>query len=337
LQSGPRNLISDVTGLRVGNAEDARLASGVTVLLPDEPATAAASVLGGGPGTRELDAIGLEGTVGVVHALVLSGGSAFGLDAATGVQNFLREKGIGFAVGDARIPIVPAAILFDMLNGGDKEWGRKPPYQDMAYEAASGAAANFRLGSSGAGYGASVAWKADGARLRGGLGSASCRDGDITIGALVAVNAAGAVTFGDGPHFLAAPFEMNGEFGNLGLPSPLQPPSPPILKFALSQSTTLAVVATDATLSRAQCKRLAMMAQAGLARAIAPVFSPLDGDIVFALATGRQPLLDPHFALARLGALAADTLARAIARAVYEAQGALPDGTASWRDAFGAP
>src|SRR5690606_11755024 len=141
--AGPRNLITDVAGLRVGNAQDARLKSGVTVLLPDRPAVASVQVLGGAPGTRETDALEPHNTLHEFHGLVLSGGSAFGLDAASGVQAALREKGIGFKVGNALVPVVPAAILFDLINGGDKDWGRYPPYRDLGYEAVANAGVDF--------------------------------------------------------------------------------------------------------------------------------------------------------------------------------------------------
>lgn len=334
LTPGPRNLITDVAGLRIGQAHDGLLASGVTVLLADAPMTVAAGVFGGGPGTRELDAIALEGTVQEAHALALSGGSAFGLDAATGVQSLLRERGMGFRIGAFAVPIVPQAILFDLLNSGDKSWGRYPPYRELGYAAASAASEDFALGSAGAGYGASVAWRADGRRLRGGLGSASLSDGGIVVGALAAVNAAGTVTAGEGPHFWAAPHEIAGEFGAYGLLPLTHGCVPPILKGAPGQNTTLAIVATDAALTRVQCRRLATMAAAGLARAIRPVFTPLDGDIVFAVSTGREPSPDPISGLARLGHLAAECLARAVARGVYEAEGTLPDGTPSHRLVF---
>ncbi len=345
MPAGLRNAITDVSGLTVGNAHDAKIASGVTVVLCESAAVAAASVFGGGPGSRELDAISLGGSVGAADAIVLSGGSAFGLDAAGGVQSYLRERGRGFAVGPARVPIVPGAILFDLLNGGDKDWGRHSPYRDLAYEAASAAADAFALGAAGAGYGATVAAGA-GLRMRGGLGSASARvalpgEGTqaITVGALAAVNAAGAVTIADTPHFWAAPFEKGREFGGLGSPSPWPANAgDPLLKYAMpAASTTLCAVATDAALTQEQCHRLGVMAAAGMARAIVPVFTPLDGDIVFTLATGRVPLKMPFLALPYIGAEAANCLSRAIARAVYEASGSLPDGTGAYRDLFPRP
>src|SRR5215212_2225319 len=326
-----RNLITDVPGLQVGNADNEKLASGVTAIVFDEPAVASADVRGGAPGTRDIDLLQPEETVERIDAVVLSGGSAFGLDSPSGVQAWLREQGRGFAIGNARIPIVPGAILFDLINGGDKDWGRFPPYRDLGYAAAANASRDFKLGTAGAGYGATTV------NLKGGLGSASAQTGDgATVGAIVAVNAVGSVTVGDGAHFWAAPFEQNGEFGGRGLPSPLPPDALTIrLKGGVRQNTTIALVATDAVLTKAQAKRLAVVAHDGLARAIYPVHTPLDGDIVFAASTEKRPLADPVYAFAELGALAANVLARAIARGVYEAtalpfRGALP----SWKDKF---
>ncbi len=339
-----RNLITDVAGISVGHAHDEALASGVTVVLAESAAAAAASIFGGGPGTRDLDAIGLEGSVGAADAIVLAGGSAFGLDAAGGVQAYLREAERGFSVGPVRVPIVPQAILFDLFNGGDKAWGRHSPYRDMGYAAAASAAKDFALGSAGAGFGATVS-AGEGRLMRGGLGSASDRlaglaragGAEVTVGALAAVNAVGSVTVAGGPHFWAAPFEREAEFGGLGSPCPWPAnASRPSIKFAAPEgaNTTLCVVATDAALSNAQCRRLATMAGAGMARAIFPVFSSFDGDIVFALATGRTPLKDPQMALPWIGAAAANCLCRAIARGVYEASGTLPNGAQCYRDLF---
>ena len=338
MKTGHRNLITDVSGLLVGHAHNETLASGVTVVLAENAAVAAANVFGGGPGTRELDAVGLNGSAGAADAIVLSGGSAFGLDAASGVQAYLREAGRGFEVGPVRVPIVPQAILFDLLNGGDKDWGRRSPYQDMGFEAASAAGQDFALGSVGAGHGAIVA-AGEGRLMRGGLGSASqlvqglTGEAEVTVGALSAVNAVGAVTIADTPHFWAAPFEQRHEFGGLGLPHPMpENASRPAFKFAAPEraNTTLCIVATDAELTQQQCKRLAIMAGAGMARAIFPVFSSFDGDIVFAMATGKTPLKDPRMALPWIGAAAANCLSRAIARGVYEASGCLPNGVPAY-------
>lgn len=327
-----RNLITDVPGVRVGNAQNAQLASGVTVVLFDEPAVASIDLRGGGPGTRETDLLDPQMAVPRIDAITLSGGSAYGLDAASGAQAYLREQGRGYQVGAARVAIVPGAILFDLLNGGDKDWGRYPPYRELAYAAAANAGPEFALGSVGAGAGATTV------NLKGGLGSASALTPDgFIVSALAAVNAAGSIVVGDGPWFWAAPFEDNGEFGGRGFPSPLPPGALEArTKGALRQSTALVVVATDAALTKAQAKRLAVTAQDGLARAGYPVHTSLDGDVVFAAATGAKPLADPTFAFMRLGAIAANVVARAVARGVYEATalpfaGALP----SWRDKFG--
>lgn len=330
-----RNLITDVEGLRVGNAGDLVLGSGVTTVLFDAPTVASVDVRGGGPGTRETDLLAPDATVDAIHALVLGGGSAFGLDAAAGVVAALAERGIGFPVGTARIPIVPGAILFDLMNGGDKAWGRYPPYRELGYAAANSAGLDFPLGTVGAGTGATTS------NVKGGLGSASvvCSSGH-TVGALVAVNAVGSLNVGEGRHFWSAPFERDGEFGNLGYPNPLpvlrdrprMKGLPPQSEVSLA-NTTIAVVATDAVLTKAQCKRLAVMAHDGFARAIWPVHTPLDGDTIFAAATGRKALADPVFDLALIGAATVATLARACARAVYEAT-ALPyeDAQPAWRD-----
>lgn len=328
LRPGPRNLLTDVEGLAVGNAEDAALRSGVTVVLGE--AVAAADVRGGGPGTRETDLLDPVNLVPGVQAIALSGGSAFGLDAASGVMDWLAARGRGFRVGPHVVPLVPSAILYDLDNGGDKGWGEMPPYRALGRAACDAAGADFALGTAGAGYGA----KAGG--LKGGLGSASLVDDDgLQVAALVAVNARGSVTLDGQPQFWAWPFEQGEEFG--GLPPPdRRVPAAPLLErqVPLGAATTIAVVATNAVLDKAEAKRIAIMAQDGLARAIRPVHTPFDGDTVFALATGRHALPEPRpRALAHIGALAADCLARAVARGVYLAEGW--EGLPSWREVYG--
>jgi L-aminopeptidase/D-esterase-like protein len=326
-----RNLITDVAGVLVGHAQDAGLGSGVTAVVFEEPAVASIDVRGGGPGTRETDPLEPAATVDRIDGIALSGGSAFGLEAGAGIQAWLRERGRGFAVRSARVPIVPGAILFDLLAGGNKDWGRFAPYRDLGYAAAEAAAAEFALGSVGAGLGATTL------DLKGGIGSASAITPDgHAIGALAAVNAAGSVVIGGGPWFWAAPFEQGAEFGGLGLPAAMPPDAlRHRTKGSQRESTTLVVVATDAVLTKAQARRLAVMAQTGLARAIYPVHTPLDGDVVFAAATGRKPLADPLLGLAELGTHAANAVARAVARAVFAAT-PLPFGAtpASWQDRF---
>jgi L-aminopeptidase/D-esterase-like protein len=330
-----KNLLTDIAGVRVGHADDAALASGVTAVLFDAPAVAAIDVRGGGPGTREGALLDVANTVERIDAIALSGGSAFGLEAGGGVQAWLAEEGRGFRIREALIPIVPGAICFDLLNGGDKEWGRFAPYRDLGYAAAAAATTHFALGSVGAGLGATTA------NFKGGLGSASATTPDgVKVAAIAVVNAVGTVTVGDGPWFWAAPFEIDGEAGGRGLPSSF---TPDMLTMRLKggpaatavENTTLAVVVTDAILTKPQAKRLAVIAQTGFARAIYPVHAPLDGDVVFAAATGEKPV-DPLFGLTELGMVAANVVARAIARGVYEATalpfpGALP----AWKDRFG--
>ncbi|MBO6758948.1 MAG: P1 family peptidase [Roseibium sp.] len=331
---GPRNLITDVPGLKVGNAEDAGLKSGATVILPDEPAVASVAIHGGAPGTREIALLEPEQTVEKVDAIVLAGGSAFGLDAGAGVQGRLAELGHGFAVGPVRVPIVPTAILFDLLNGGDKGWRTAAPYRDLGRAALDTTGTDFALGSHGAGTGATTA------NLKGGLGSAShVLDNGVTVGALVAVNALGRATIGDTGYFWAAPFESGHEFGGLGLPSPL-PPDAVAVKTKLDglkagANTTIAAVATDAVLTKSEAKRLAVMAHDGLARALWPAHTPLDGDLVFALSTGRVRPERGLEDMVQIGAAAASCLARAIARGIYHASPAEGDPVPTWRQVFG--
>jgi L-aminopeptidase/D-esterase-like protein len=309
------NLITDVEGILVGNAEDPRARTGVTVIVPNA-GVAGVATHGGAPGTRETDLLDPTCLVDRVDAIVIAGGSVFGLDAAGGVAAAIAEQSKGLSVGDVIVPIVPAAVLFDLLNGGDKSWGKSPPYRDLGLAAVAAASRNFALGNAGAGYGARAG------RLKGGLGSASWITPDgLQVGALAAVNAFGSVLMPGTPHFWAAPFERDGEFGGRGLPASMPPfdPEPEIAKPAMTAaSTTLAVVATNATLTKADARRIAIMAQDGLARAIRPVHTPYDGDVVFALGTGARPFRGP-LDLFRIGSLAADCLARAVTRGVYEA------------------
>jgi len=327
------NLITDVPGVSVGHAQDAALASGVTAVIFDAPAVASIAIHGGAPGVRDTALLEPEMTMERIDALTLSGGSVYGLDTAGGALEFLRAKGRGFAIGDVRVPIVPGAILFDLLNGGDKSWRGRAPYWDLGFAAAKSAGRSFALGSVGAGLGGNTA------NLKGGLGSASAvSSGGYVVGAIVAVNSLGQATIGDGPHFWAAPFERGAEFGGLGWPAPA-PETALSMRLQTDRlaNTTIAVVATDAPLSKAQAKRLAVQAHDGMAHALRPAHAWLDGDLIFTASTERHPRPPTPRELAEIGMLAADTLARAIARAVYEATplnvpGALP----SWRETFGA-
>jgi L-aminopeptidase/D-esterase-like protein len=329
-----KNLLTDVAGVRVGHADDRALASGVTAVVFDNPAVAAIDVRGGGPGIRDGAMLDPVNVVERVEAIALSGGSAFGLEAGGGVQAWLAEQGRGFRIREAVIPIVPGAICFDLLNGGNKQWGRFAPYRDLGYAAAAAANTSFALGSVGAGLGATVA------NLKGGLGSASATTEDgVCVGAIVVVNAVGTTTIGDGPWFWAAPFEIGDEFGGRGMPASF---TPDMLKMRLkggaaantSENTTLAVVVTDAALTKPQAQRLAMIAQTGFARAIYPVHAPLDGDVVFAAATGEKQI-DPLVGVTELGMVAANVVARAIARGVFAATALpFPDALPAWKDRF---
>jgi L-aminopeptidase/D-esterase-like protein len=330
--SNSRNLITDVPGLRIGNAHDALLASGVTVALFDEPAVTSCAVMGGAPATRETDLLDPDKMAPGIHAVVLSGGSAFGLDAAGGVQAYLRQQGVGFAVGAALVPLVSQAAVFDLLNGGEKNWGRYSPYRELGFEAAVNARSEFELGSVGGGFGATTV------NLKGGLGSTSVRtSAGHTVGAVAVVNSISSAVIGDGPHFWAGAFEEGSEFGGLGHPARITPAMRELFwKGGRQPSTTIALVATDAILTKSQAKRLAVSSHGGFSRALRFAHALYEGDTIFAASTGRRTLSVDAADFTEITALAADCVTRAIARAVYEATalpfpGALP----AWRDRFG--
>lgn len=326
MRPGPRNLITDVAGLLVGQAQDGRLKSGVTVLTAASPFVAGVHVMGAAPGSRETDLLAPERTVEAVDALVLAGGSAFGLDACSGVADALAAAGRGFAVGPARVPIVPGAILFDLLNGGEKAWPANP-YAALGRAALAAAGTDFDLGTAGAGTGATTA------TLKGGIGSASLMlPSGHTVGALVAVNAVGSVTSGTGPHFHAAPCEVGGEFGGRGPDPHPDPLAPPRTKLRQVEATTIGIVATDAILTKPQCTRLAVTAHDGIARAVVPAHTALDGDLIFAAATGARALADPTADQVMIGHAAVLCVARAIARAVFHARPAPDDPLPCWQD-----
>lgn len=334
-----RNLITDVPGVRVGNAHDARAATGVTVAMFEQSTTASVATLGGAPGSRATSLLEPEMTRGQIDAVVLSGGSLYGLDAAGGVSAVLCAEGKGVPIGGIVFPTAVQAILFDLLNGGEKDWlteplKQRPPYWDLGRDAALAASQDFALGTAGAGYGATTVG------LKGGLGSTSARTSQgFAVGALVAVNAVGSAIIGEGPHFWAAPYEQGAEFGGVGWPQTI-PPEALVIRFKRppppATATSIGMVATDARLTKAECKRLAIMANAGLAKSLRPVNAPTDGDTVFAAATGSAGGDVDPFVLAELGTVAADCLARAVARGVYEAT-ALPYKTSlpDWKTRFG--
>ncbi len=354
MKPGSKNSITDVEGLNVGHAQDKKLMSGTTVILPDKPTIAAVDCRGGAPGTRETEVLNPANLVDEIHAIVLSGGSAMGLDAASGVVASLKRMGRGFPVAkDVSVPIVPAAILFDLLNGGEKSCIRKHTYFEFGEKAVFNASCEFPLGSVGAGTGAKAG------TLKGGIGTSSLVQKSVnsigfTVGALAVTNSFGSVTLPGLPDFWAWPFERNGELGGRGIPkittnlrnntqrninelvldydfeSPFKESDPAekkdktfqnnTSKIKIPTNTTLCVVATDASLTKAQAQRVAIMAQDGLARAIRPVHTPFDGDTVFVLSTGQVQLSKTlPIDIARLGMMASDCVSRAIARGVYVA------------------
>src|SRR6516165_5693758 len=329
---GPRNSITDVPGILVGQAEDRDGITGTTVVLAEVSAVASVDVRGGAPGSRETELLAQGTLVERVDAVVLSGGSAFGLDAAAGVMEWLAETGRGFAVGTVRVPIVPAAILFDLGFPGRQAWSGEPPYRALGRQAAAAAAKEFALGNAGAGLGATVG------RLKGGIGSASLTLADgAVVGAIVAINSWGTVMRPDCGRFWAADFARAGEIDRQpAIPDAALDPEDfsQCGRADLGANTTIAVVATDAALDKGGCRRLAIMAQDGLARAIRPVHTPFDGDTVFVLATGAGPPVEPA-ALTRLGSAAADCLARAVMRAVLAAEplGGVPNWRQLWHGA----
>ncbi|MGE0827823.1 MAG: P1 family peptidase [Hyphomonadaceae bacterium] len=330
---GPKNALTDVSGLLVGAAHDARARTGVTVILAEKPAVAAVEILGGGPGTRETDVLRAGNLVDAVDAIVLAGGSVYGLAAADAVVAALGAQGRGFQLRDMagvpRSPIAPGAILYDLANGGAKDWGDAPPYAALGRAALAAAGGDVALGNAGAGYGALAG------ALKGGQGSASAvTDDGAIVGALACVNSFGSVTMPNSRAFWAWPYEMGGEFGGVAPAGPIALDDVRGTKLSPQPraNTTIAVVATNIAFTQAEMQRVAQMAAAGLARAIRPVFAPFDGDVVFALSTGAaQPSGPRALALSQIGALAADCLARAVARGVYAAE-SLGQARA-WRDA----
>ena len=331
MKPGARNLITDVKGLGVGHASDTALKSGTTVLTGDKPFVASVHVMGGAPGTRETDLLAPDKTVSAIDALVLSGGSAFGLDAAGGVMSAMKADGRGYPVGDVIVPIVPGAIIFDLLSGGDHGWSSSP-YPALGEAAYRAASVDFALGSHGVGTGAATGMH------KGGLGSASAvLASGVTVGALIAANAVGSVTTPGETHFWAAPFEQGDEFGGRGVdPADALGGLNMTRKMQLladahpeRSNTTIGIVATDASLTKAQCHRLAVAAHDGIARAVMPAHTPFDGDLLFAVSTGLGPQVDDA-TLFEIGHAASLCVARSIARAVYHATPAPGDRMPCW-------
>ncbi len=327
---GPSNSICDVRGFKVGNANDQILKSGVTVLVADRPFVAGVHVMGGAPGTRETDLLAPDRMVQKVDAIVLSGGSAFGLDAASGVADQLASEGRGFQVEDVRVPIVPSAILFDLLNGGNKRW-KSNPYKALGRQALENAATQFKIGSVGAGTGASTM------DLKGGLGTASAiTNSGYSVGAIVAVNALGSVVQGQTGRFWATPFCIDGEFPIHGRHETLPKGQLPVEGHVRNkgQNTTIAILATDVKLTQAQTTRLAVCAHDGLARAILPSHTIFDGDAIFFASSGEVTVDNTGEALFELGHHSSTCLSRAVARAIHCATAKPGDLLPTWQKKF---
>ena len=312
--AGEKGSITDVAGIKVGHFTDARRPTGCTVIIP-ESGVAAVDVRGAAPGTRETDILNPINTAQGVHAVVLSGGSAFGLDVATGVVRYLEENGIGFQIGAARVPLVPAAILFDLEVG---DWKIRPD-AEAGYKACKAAtAAAPAEGNVGAGAGATVG-KLFGMQraMKTGLGTASIKLGnDLTVGAIVAVNAVGDVYDPRTGKLLAGLRTRDGKALLGTMPAILRgDPLPPLLG---GTATTIGLVATDAVLTKTEATKVAQMAHDGFARTINPVHTAWDGDTIFALATGKSTR---PANVTLIGALAAEAMARAVVRAVRAARG----------------
>ncbi|MBV9770902.1 MAG: P1 family peptidase [Bryobacterales bacterium] len=306
--------ITDVQGVKVGHFTNTRRPTGCTVLLFQKGATAGVDVRGSAPGTRETDLLNPINTVQQVQAIVLAGGSAFGLDAASGVTRYLEEHRIGYSVGDVVVPIVPAAILYDLEIGDPKI----RPTAESGYSAAQAATAERVVeGNVGAGAGATIG-KMFGMKqaMKSGLGSASLRVGDtgVVVGALVAVNAVGDVVDPKSGKIIAGARLLNGS----GFVDSMARLRAGYSVRAEHTNTTIGVVATNVALDKAQATKVAQMAHDGLARTIYPVHTPSDGDTIFAVATGAIATRANHGAI---GALAADVMAQAVLRAVMSARG----------------
>ena len=343
-----KNLITDIPGIQVGHAEDNKIGTGVTIITGDKPFSAAVDVRGGGPGTRETDMLNLENSIGRADAIVLSGGSAFGLDACAEVQDLLRHDNKGYKVGKAVVPLVPGAVIFD-LNINDKPHvniiGEHSPWRKLANKAYKSINTDFLLGSFGAGCGATTA------TLKGGQGSSSysqtfSHGREYVVGAIVINNAVGNPLLNEGPHFLSANLEIGNEFGGYGVSKDLYDN---ILRAKrlpssteqnenfnnISSNTVIGVVATNAPLTRSNLKRLAIMAHDGIARSLSPSHTPMDGDTIFAITTCQnieEQLLENVDILA-LGARASDCVARACNRAIYEAE-AIGNSKPGWKNLF---
>lgn len=320
--TGPDNLITDVVGLKIGQAHDEKVCTGVTVMLPDHPVRCGVDVRGGGACTRETDVLSDSGLVDQVNAIVLSGGSVYGFDAASRVTLELGRRGLGYTAAPPPVPvspIVPSAMLFDNANGGDKNWDGGTPFAQLGGEALQNVSDRFELGRAGAGFGATAGL------YRGGLGSVSEKVGPYMVGVIVAANPVGSPYMPGTDCFWSWPYEVDNEFGGKRPPVDFQFTHAKDSKLTFLKqagaATIIGIVATDADLNMRELNRLAAMAHDGMAIAAQPAHTPFDGDTLFAVSTAQKALTHEPRAvqLADLGAAAARCVARAIARGVYEA------------------
>jgi L-aminopeptidase/D-esterase-like protein len=302
MRVGSSNHIIDVPDILIGHSQNEISKTGVTIIVPEHPCVTAVDCRGGAPGTRETDALSPENLGGYAHAIVLSGGSAPGLSSADGVSRFFQLKGVG-------IPIVPAAIIYDLHEGEDI---LDVDYKELGIEACNSIGKSTIQGKVGAGIGA---WSG---KHFGGVGSVSIVKNDFTVGVMTVVNSFGSTLLPNNSAFWAWPFEQNNEFGNLKPSFDNITLDYKIPKFSEYKNSTLSVVATNAKLTCSQAKRIAIMAHAGMGRVIRPCYGPTDGDIIFVMSTGKVELKNIKQSIALLGMMSADCVSRSIARAIYE-------------------
>ncbi len=333
-----KNLITDIEGILVGCAEDHKFSTGVTVLSGPRPFTAVVDVRGGGAGTRETEILKLESSIGRIDAIVLSGGSAFGLDASSEVQKLLLEEGKGYKVKNHSIPLVSSAVIFDLIQTNNFWENNVSIWRVLANKAYKNLSEDFLLGSKGAGYGANTG------TVKGGQGSASSEiklsnGKKIKVGSLVVNNAVGNPLLNDGPNFLSGHLEINNEFG--GLPPTKEKYDGKIRAKRISNdfeqlNTVIGIVATNAPLNRIQLKRLSIMCHGSISRSIHPSHTPMDGDTIFAISTSDKSCYVSEeinkLDLTVINTVASDTFSRACNRAIFEAENI--GGKPSWKDLF---
>jgi len=312
-----RDAITDVPGIRVGHAQDAKVARGVTVILCENAKTAGVDVRGGSPGTRETDCLNPVNMVSAPHAIYFSGGSAFGLAGAGGVMKYFRDKGIGFDAWNVKVPIVSGAVIFDLTVGDPLAY----PDEAMGYQACLNAGLDVPMGNVGAGSGALIGW-AGGLqqRMKGGLGTASAVSGDLIVGALVVVNCWGNVRDPKTGELLGGTTNLAGDglldaYEEMKKKQSAYPSTQP--KKGMTTHTTIGIIATNAILSKPMATRVAMMAHDGFSRAIEPAHTAGEGDSIFAVTTGEV-----ESDINIVGSMAADAMARAIAKAIRSADSA---------------